>query len=116
MIKLLHDHLIVRMDEAEKTTDGGLFIPDGRTVVDGGLIWGTVLQVGPGFVSTKGKHVPITDVDVGDRVLFCRFINQVESKKGIQHIMDAEYGPRSLMLQVKDVVCVEERNKTEPAH
>lgn len=112
MIRLLHEHVIVQMDEDESVSEGGILLPEKATVMDGGLIWGTVLQVGPGKLTRKGVRIP-SELEEGDRVLFCRYYREVQTKKAMQSLMDDMYGPRSIMIEEKDIVCVQEK-EAEP--
>ena len=65
-IRPLHDRVIVKRVEAERTTASGIVIPDSAGEKPD---QGEVLAVGPGKRDENGKHVAL-DVKVGDRVLF----------------------------------------------
>ena len=60
------NHLIVRREDAEETTSGGIVIPD--TAKEKPRI-GRVLSVGDGELLKDGKRRPM-DVFEGDRILF----------------------------------------------
>jgi chaperonin GroES len=62
----LHDRVLVRRVEEDKTTSGGIIIPDTAKEKPS---QGEILAVGPGARNEKGDLVPL-DVKVGDRVLF----------------------------------------------
>ena len=64
-IRPLHDRVIVKRVEEEKTK-GGIIIPD---TVKEKPQEGEILSVGPGGRDEAGKLIPI-DLKVGDRVLF----------------------------------------------
>lgn len=65
----LHDRVIIKRLEEERTTPGGIVIPDSASEKP---IKGEVLAVGPGKRSDDGKiHAP--DVKVGDKVLFGKY-------------------------------------------
>lgn len=66
----LDDRLVIQIDEAEKMTAGGLYIPD--TVSESGNNKGTVLAIGRGHKNKKGQVRPM-DVKPGDRVLFDQY-------------------------------------------
>lgn len=67
------NNILVKMDPDSEKTAGGLLIkPDGA--LDSILRTGEVIGVGPGAVSPKtGKNVP-TGVELGEGVVFNRFI------------------------------------------
>ena len=66
----LDDRLVVQVEESEKMTSGGLYIPD--TASGSGNFKGTVLAVGRGHKNKKGKIRPM-DVKPGDQVLFDQY-------------------------------------------
>ncbi len=68
-IRPLHDRVIVRRKEEERTTAAGIVIPDSATEKPN---WGEVLAAGPGKKNDKGDVRPM-DVKVGDTVLFGQF-------------------------------------------
>ena len=68
-IRPLHDRVIVRRKEEERTTAGGIVIPDSATEKPN---WGEVVAAGPGKKNNKGETRPL-DVKVGDTVLFGQF-------------------------------------------
>lgn len=64
----LDDRLIVQVEEVDRMTAGGLYIPD--TVSDSRTYFqGTILAVGRGHRDIKGRLKPM-DVKVGDQILF----------------------------------------------
>ena len=65
-IRPLHDRVIVKRVEAERTTASGIVIPDSAGEKPD---QGEVLAVGPGKRDDSGKQ-NAPDVKVGDRVLF----------------------------------------------
>lgn len=68
--KPLSNHLFLEPLEEEKTTKGGIVLPD--TAEKEKPIKGKVLAVGPGKRSEDGKIQPM-DVKVGDVVLFKKY-------------------------------------------
>ena len=68
-IRPLHDRVIVRRTEEEKTTASGLIIPDSATEKPS---QGEVLAVGKGKTTDSGTVVEL-DVKVGDTVVFGQF-------------------------------------------
>ncbi len=68
-IRPLHDRLVVRRMEEERTSAGGIVIPDSATEKPA---QGEVLAVGNGKILDDGKAHPL-DVKVGDIVLFGKY-------------------------------------------
>ena len=68
-IRPLHDRVIVRRTEEEKTTASGLIIPDSATEKPSK---GEILAAGNGRVNDNGDVFAL-DVKVGDQVLFGQF-------------------------------------------
>ncbi|MDX1529056.1 MAG: co-chaperone GroES [Gammaproteobacteria bacterium] len=68
-IRPLHDRVIVRRKEEERTTAGGIVIPDSATEKP---IRGEVTAVGKGKILEDGQVRPL-DVKVGDHVLFGKY-------------------------------------------
>ena len=65
-IRPLHDRVVVKRMEEEKTSPGGIVIPDSATEKP---IKGEVVAVGNGKIQENGNTQPL-DVKVGDIVLF----------------------------------------------
>ncbi len=75
----LDDRIVVKPNEAEKTTASGLVIPD--TAKDKPQE-GTVVAVGPGrWSDDTGKHTPL-DIKVGDVVLYSKYGGTEVAHKG----------------------------------
>jgi len=68
-IRPLHDRVVIRRMEEERTTAGGIVIPDSATEKP---IQGEVMAVGKGKILDNGDVRPL-DVQVGDRVLFGKY-------------------------------------------
>jgi chaperonin GroES len=68
-IRPLHDRVVVRRMEEERTSAGGIVIPDSATEKP---IQGEVIAVGNGKILDNGENRPL-DVKVGDRVLFGKY-------------------------------------------
>ena len=68
-IRPLHDRVIVRRMEEERTSAGGIVIPDSATEKP---VQGEVIAVGKGKISENGDVRPL-DVKVGDKVLFGKY-------------------------------------------
>lgn len=68
-IRPLHDRVIIKRMEEERTSPGGIVIPDTAAEKP---VQGEVVAVGTGKVLDNGD-VRATDVKVGDRVLFGKY-------------------------------------------
>ena len=68
-IRPLHDRVVVRRLEEERTSPGGIVIPDSAAEKP---VQGEVLAVGNGKVLDNGDRRSL-DVKVGDRVLFGKY-------------------------------------------
>ena len=68
-IRPLHDRVIVKRLEEERTSPGGIVIPD--TAAEK-LVQGKVMAVGKGKILEDGTARKL-DVKVGDRVLFGKY-------------------------------------------
>jgi chaperonin GroES len=68
-IRPLHDRVIVKRLEEERTSAGGIIIPDSATEKP---IQGKVLAVGKGKILENGTVRPL-DLKVGDKVLFGKY-------------------------------------------
>ena len=68
-LRPLHDRVIVKRVEEERTSPGGIVIPDSATEKP---IRGEVLAVGNGKILDNGDQKAL-DVKVGDTVLFGKY-------------------------------------------
>jgi chaperonin GroES len=68
-IRPLHDRVIVKRMEEERTSAGGIVIPDSATEKP---IKGEVLAVGNGKILDSGEQRAL-DVKTGDKVLFGKY-------------------------------------------
>jgi chaperonin GroES len=68
-IRPLHDRVIVRRLEEERTSPGGIVIPDTATEKPS---QGEVVSVGNGKINENGDVRPL-DVKAGDKVLFGKY-------------------------------------------
>ena len=68
-IRPLQDRVIIKRMEEEKTSPGGIVIPDSATEKP---IKGEVVAVGNGLVLDNGEIRPL-DLQVGDKVLFGKY-------------------------------------------
>ena len=93
-IRPLHDRVIVRRMEEERTSPGGIVIPDSATEKP---IEGEVTAIGNGKILEGGDVRPL-DVKVGDKVLFGKY-SGTEVKVG---------GEDLLVLREEDIMAVVE--------
>ena len=68
-IRPLHDRVIVRRMDEEKTSPGGIVIPDSATEKP---VKGEVLAIGKAKLLENGDVRPL-DVKVGDKILFGKY-------------------------------------------
>lgn len=68
-IRPLHDRVIIKRLEEERTSPGGIVIPDTATEKP---IRGEVVAVGKGKILENGDVRPL-DLKVGDKVLFGKY-------------------------------------------
>jgi chaperonin GroES len=68
-IRPLHDRVVVRRTEEERTSQGGIIIPDSATEKPS---QGEIVAAGKGNITDSGDIRPM-DVKVGDRILFGKY-------------------------------------------
>jgi chaperonin GroES len=68
-IRPLQDRVIIKRMEEERTSAGGIVIPDSAAEKP---IKGEVVAVGPGKILDNGEKRPV-DLKVGDKVLFGKY-------------------------------------------
>ena len=68
-IRPLHDRVVIRRTEEERTSPGGIVIPDAAAEKP---IKGEVLALGNGKLMQNGEVRPL-DLKVGDNVLFGKY-------------------------------------------
>ena len=68
-IRPLHDRVVIRRQEEERTSAGGIVIPDSAAEKP---MRGEVVAVGNGKIMDNGDVRPL-DVKVGDKVLFGKY-------------------------------------------
>lgn len=68
-IRPLHDRVVVRRMEEERTSPGGIVLPDAATEKPS---QGEIIAVGNGKITDSGD-VRALDVKVGDKVLFGKY-------------------------------------------
>lgn len=91
-IRPLHDRVVVERQEEEKTSAGGIVLPDSATEKPSK---GKVVAVGNGKITEDGDVRPL-DVKVGDLVLFGKY-------SGTEVIVD---GVDLLVMREDDIMAV----------
>jgi len=81
-LRPLHDRVVVKRMEEERTTPGGIVIPDSAAEKP---IKGEVVAIGTGKRLDNGEVRPL-DVKVGDKVLFGKFAG-TEVKLGEDEVL-----------------------------
>lgn len=85
-LKPLQDRILVQRIEEEKTTKGGIIIPDTAKEKPQ---QGKVIAVGKGKKTEDGKLLPL-DVKVGDRILFGKYAGTEIKLDGKEFLMMRE--------------------------
>ncbi len=85
-IRPLHDRVVVRRVEDERTSPGGIVIPD--TAAEKPM-QGEVLAVGNGKIEDGGKRRPL-EVKVGDKVIFGKYAGTEFRQDGEEVLMMRE--------------------------
>lgn len=85
-IRPLHDRVVIRRMEEERTSPGGIVIPDSATEKP---ILGEVVAVGPGKVSDTGER-RLPEVKKGDKVLFGKYSGTEVKLSGNEYIVMRE--------------------------
>lgn len=88
----LNDRVIVKADEAEEKTAGGLILTSDSKEKP---VTGKVVAVGDGIIDANGNKVPV-QVKVGDKVLYGKF-------GGTEVTVDGE---ELLILRAEDIYAV----------
>ena len=92
MLKPLADRVLVKVDEEETKTKGGILIPD---TAQKKSQKGTVMAIGSGKVLDNGPRLPF-EVKVGDHVLFAKY-------SGVDIDEDSE---KYLLLAERDILAI----------
>jgi chaperonin GroES len=69
-IRPLADRVVIKPQEREERTKGGIFLPD--TASKEKPQQGTIMAVGEGRLDDNGKRIPVS-VKAGDTVLFAKY-------------------------------------------
>ena len=97
-IRPLHDRVVVRRVEDERTSPGGIVIPDSATEKP---MQGEVLAVGNGKMLDNGEQRAL-DVKVGDKVLFGKYSGTEVKVDGEEVLMMREDDIMGCLLYTSD--------------
>ena len=100
-IRPLHDRVIIKRKEEERTSPGGIVIPDTATEKP---VRGEVVAVGKGKSTDSGDVRPL-DVKIGDNVLFGKY-------SGTEVKVDGE---DLLVMREEDIMRLSTKNRTATA-
>ena len=85
-IRPLHDRVIVKRLEEEKTSPGGIVIPDSAAEKP---VRGEVVAAGNGKLLENGSTRPL-DVKVGDKILFGKYSGTEVKVDGVDYLVMRE--------------------------
>jgi chaperonin GroES len=85
-IRPLHDRVIVKRMEEERTSPGGIVIPDSAAEKP---VKGEIVAVGKGKILENGDVRPL-DVKVGDKVLFGKYSGSEVKVDGVELLVMRE--------------------------
>jgi chaperonin GroES len=83
-LRPLNTRIIVRPDEPESRSRGGIIIPDNAKEKKAR---GTVVAVGPGMLMKTGERWPMPPISPGDRVLYSKYAGQEVKIDDVLHIV-----------------------------
>jgi len=85
-IRPLHDRVIIKRLEEDKTSPGGILIPDSAAEKP---VRGEVMATGNGKLLESGSVRPL-DVKVGDKVLFGKYSGTEVKVDGVDYLVMRE--------------------------
>ncbi len=86
MLKPLADRVLVKVEEEETKTMGGILLPD---TAQKKSQKGVVVAVGSGKMTEEGKRLPL-EVKEGDEVLFAKYSGTEFEDKGEKYLLLSE--------------------------
>lgn len=86
MLKPLADRVLVKVEEEETKTMGGILLPD---TAQKKSQKGVVVAVGSGKMTEEGKRLPM-EVKEGDEVLFAKYSGTEIEDKGEKYLLLSE--------------------------
>jgi chaperonin GroES len=85
-IRPLQDRVLVKREEEEQKTKGGIIIPDAAKEKP---IEGVIIAVGKGKVATDGKLIKM-DIKEGDKILFNKYAGTDVKIDGEEYVIMRE--------------------------
>src|SRR6266540_1145613 len=85
-VRPLHDRVIVKRLEEERTSPGGIVIPDTAAEKP---VQGKIVAVGKGKILEDGQVRPL-DVKIGDKILFGKYSGQAVKVEGTEYLVMRE--------------------------
>ncbi|MBN1932212.1 MAG: co-chaperone GroES [Desulfobacterales bacterium] len=85
-LKPLHDRIVVQRVEEEKTTKGGIIIPDTAKEKPAE---GKIIAVGQGKIGEDGKRIPL-ELKEGNRILFSKYAGTEVKIAGEEYLIMRE--------------------------
>ena len=85
-IKPLEDRVLVKPDEAEEKTSGGIILPETAKKKPHE---GTIIAVGPGKINKNGIKITM-EVKVGDKILYGKYSGAKVIIDGTEHLIMKE--------------------------
>jgi chaperonin GroES len=85
-VRPLHDRLIIRTQEEQEKTKGGIIIPDTAKEKP---VEGNVIAVGAGRIKKDGTKMPL-EIKKGDRVLYAKYAGTEIKMDGEEYLMMKE--------------------------
>jgi chaperonin GroES len=82
-LRPLNDRVLVKREEEETKTAGGILIPDNAKEKP---VMATVIAVGNGKKLADGKVLPM-DIKVGDKVLIGKYSGTEVKMEGVEHLI-----------------------------
>lgn len=86
MLKPLADRVLVKVEEQETKTAGGILLPD---TAQKKSQKGVVMAVGAGRMNEEGKRLPM-EVKVGDEILFAKYSGTDIESEGVKYLLLSE--------------------------
>ena len=83
-LRPLGDHVIVKPNEADEKSKGGVFLPE--TADQDKPFQGKVMAVGQGKLSEEGKRLTM-EVKVGDHVIFSKYAGTEVKLEGEKYLI-----------------------------
>ncbi len=81
-VKPIHDRILVKIQDPEKTTKSGLYIPESAR--DNSILEGVVLATGEGRLTDEGKRIKLA-VRKNDKVLLAKYAGSEFKLESVEH-------------------------------